>query len=377
MEDIKLYTIQGKVSYNNEPVSGAKIKIDNNEVSSNSDGNFFISGEYSEIFNLFISKENFSTYIYTPFDSQNNIKPNIGVVELSPLKIDLNENISKLQTLPELAIKAIIISKTNFETLQQKKLNDLLITLQFTLLPIILKMLAEFGVSNAKQALDKKFNQPQTCPTPEQINKIINKKNKLVKQLNIAYKVISTTSKVTDVTLIFITTLEAALKITSAIPTPTPPAIPATIDTLDKKIKKYKLIVQTISMILKVLVEVLREIIAYLNLLDQYIQYCSPDSTLTQDDSTLTQEIISVDLTALTQQQTQQQSPVVTNVNGFEMGVETEPQISTLSIKRRRAIATNKQGVIMLKGEWSFSSIDQILIDELVFYIQTNDLRAD
>jgi hypothetical protein len=57
------------------------------------------------------------------------------------------------------------------------------------------------------------------------------------------------------------------------------------------------------------------------------------------------------------------------------MGVETENSPNTL--KRRRALARNKQGVVMLKGEWSFSSIDQILIDELVFYIQQNDLKAD
>ena len=31
----------------------------------------------------------------------------------------------------------------------------------------------------------------------------------------------------------------------------------------------------------------------------------------------------------------------------------------------------------MLRGEASFSSNDQILIDELVYYIQTNDLKAD
>ena len=57
------------------------------------------------------------------------------------------------------------------------------------------------------------------------------------------------------------------------------------------------------------------------------------------------------------------------------MGVETENSPNTL--KRRRAIARNKQGVVMLKGDWSFSSIDQILIDELVFYIQQNNLKAD
>jgi hypothetical protein len=87
------------------------------------------------------------------------------------------------------------------------------------------------------------------------------------------------------------------------------------------------------------------------------------------------QEQISAELIALTIQQTQQESPVVTNVNGFEMGVETEP--TTNSLKRRRAIARNKQGIVMLKGEYSFSSIDQILIDELVFYIQQNDLKAE
>jgi hypothetical protein len=57
------------------------------------------------------------------------------------------------------------------------------------------------------------------------------------------------------------------------------------------------------------------------------------------------------------------------------MGVETEPTLKPL--KRRRATATNRSGIVMLTGEWSFSSIDQILIDELVFYIQQNDLKAD
>ena len=54
-----------------------------------------------------------------------------------------------------------------------------------------------------------------------------------------------------------------------------------------------------------------------------------------------------------------------------------EPENTPSPIKRRRAIAKNKQGIIMLTGEWSYSSIDQILIDELVFYIQQKDLKAD
>ena len=101
-------------------------------------------------------------------------------------------------------------------------------------------------------------------------------------------------------------------------------------------------------------------------MLDGLIQDCSPEAE---------QEQVAFELTELTRDNSNQLSPVVTNVNGFEMGVETEKNSGTL--KRRRAVARNKQGIVMLKGEYSFSSIDQILIDELVFYIQTNDLKAD
>jgi hypothetical protein len=57
------------------------------------------------------------------------------------------------------------------------------------------------------------------------------------------------------------------------------------------------------------------------------------------------------------------------------MDIETEN--TTNPLKRKRALAKNNQGVSLLQGEWSFSSIDQILIDELVFYIQQNNLKAD
>ena len=118
--------------------------------------------------------------------------------------------------------------------------------------------------------------------------------------------------------------------------------------------------------ILVLLRGVLEQAVQLLNLLDKLVQKCYPEAD---------QEQIALELTALTTQQSTQLSPVVTNVNGFEMGVETENSPNTL--KRRRAIARNKQGVVMLKGDWSFSSIDQILIDELVFYIQQNNLKAD
>jgi hypothetical protein len=137
-------------------------------------------------------------------------------------------------------------------------------------------------------------------------------------------------------------------------------------DKIDKLIGKLRTINTGILSILVLLRQVLLQALQLLNLLDLLVQKCYPDAD---------QEKVALELTALTNQQSQQLSPVIINVNGFEMGVETE--VTNNSLKRRRAIARNKSGVVMLKGEFSFSSIDQILIDELVFYIQQNDLKAD
>ena len=82
-------------------------------------------------------------------------------------------------------------------------------------------------------------------------------------------------------------------------------------------------------------------------------------------------EIINAQLLSLSLQT----SPSPTNeINGFILTTETES--TTNSLKRTRAIAKNNQGIIILTGEYSLTSIKQILIDELVFYIKINDLKA-
>ena len=102
-------------------------------------------------------------------------------------------------------------------------------------------------------------------------------------------------------------------------------------------------------------------------MLDILIQHCA-------DDTEEEQVQINQELLELTQQQSQT-SPVITVVNGFTMGIEEETTNNPL--KRKRATATDTNGLVVLRGEWSFSSINQILIDELVFYIQVNDLKAN
>jgi hypothetical protein len=117
----------------------------------------------------------------------------------------------------------------------------------------------------------------------------------------------------------------------------------------------------------------LTDISSTLNTLQSQTNLISISSTpiLISQTNQVNQFAIANQLTDLTNQNP---NPI-SSINGFKMDVESENTPSP--IKRRRAIAKNRQDIIMLTGEWSYSSIDQILIDELVFYIKQKDLKAD
>ena len=117
----------------------------------------------------------------------------------------------------------------------------------------------------------------------------------------------------------------------------------------------------------------LTDISSTLNTLQSQTNLISISSTpiLISQTNQVNQFAIANQLTDLTNQNP---NPI-SSINGFTMAVE--PENTPSPIKRRRAIAKNRQDIIMLTGEWSYSSIDQILIDELVFYIQQKDLKAD
>ena len=311
------------------------------------------------------------------------LKNNLGTIPLKTTKADLDKEIVKTATPTEEDVQTSTKDKKDFKFHLNQKLIDLLNKLKSMLLPIILTMIAKFGVTKLQELIEEGKTKSEDiknkiCPSPEELNKIIKRKNKLVKQLNNALKIIESTTKVLGITGNVILVLEIAFKILKNLPLPTsvPPGIGLPTNVIlgiqDNKVKigniitTLKLTNTGTLIILNMLRSTLIQIVTLLNLLDSLIQECYPEAE---------QEQLSAELIALTQEQANQESPVVTIVNDFIMGVETEK--TTNSLKRRRATATNAGGVVMLKGEWSFSSIDQILIDELVFYIQINDLKAD
>jgi hypothetical protein len=386
------YSIQGTIvnGQSSKPITGAKISVISvtslkPEVYTNNQGTFTLNGETTpeDMISLDISSEGFESQEIIPYNGNNTIKSDIGIIQLSPTQTSLESDKISASQLSEKQIDLLSLDKKDFKFFTQKKLNDSINDIKNKLLPVIITLIAEFGVTGVQKLIDNKkdklenlINQTK-CPTPAQLTELINKKNKLVKQLNQLFKVIDSATKALGITGGIIEALNIAYQILKNIPIPSAVAgvgVPISlINTIqDNKEKLDKLIVGLRAVnagtltILILLRQVLSQALQYLSLLDTLVEHCYPEAE---------QEKISIELTALVAQQTIQTSPVVTNVNGFEMGVETEP--TTKSLKRRRAIARNKSGVVMLTGEWSFSSIDQILIDELSFYIQQNNLKAD
>ena len=244
--------------------------------------------------------------------------------------------------------------------------------------------------SKIKSLLEGKL----TCPADiEGLNQIIDTKNKLTKQLNKLYTGIEEIEKYLKVPKDLISAtekqippLKTIIDVTGFLITPagTPLSPSGPIAKAAKAIQDFEdIIFKNKSIIsggvpqLSLIKEELKKVLTLLDMLDIILELCAREIGAIGgvDGEMLVQTQVSQELISSTQTQSNQLSPVVTNVNGFDMGVETE--ITGDPLKRRRAIAKNKEGVAVLKGEYSYSSNDQILIDELVFYIQQNDLKAE
>ena len=362
-----------------QPIAGATVKDTlGNETISQTTGNFILEGSYESgsLFELQASAENYgSRSNIVPFNGPPNktVKRNLGPIKLKPILVDLQDDIAEELPLEEIQVKALKASKTNFEMAQQQALNQVITTAKTVLIPAILTQLAAFGITKASEAIKKNFKDINvTCPANlEELNAAIAKKNRLVKQLNNIYKFLERVKVGVQIVDGLISAAQIALPILiTAAQIPASPGYTATpIEEIKKQLQRYKTISSVTLMVLVILIQILERTLSYLALLDQAIGKCAIEGALPQEQ-------LSTNRLASTQFQSTQLSPVVTNVNGFEMSVIDVDNVTVEGLKRRRAVARNSQGIIMLQGEPSFSSNDQILIDELVYYIQQNDLKA-
>ena len=368
------YTISGIVvdQLSNEPLIGVEVSYDGNLVQTNVKGEFTLVGikTLEGLIQLSISTQDYVPKNVIPYTVNGDIKKDIGVIKLTPNKTNLNLEKLKSSQLDRNSIESL--TSDDASSLQQKSLNNTINKLKSILIPSILGLISKFGITNAMGYINGEVKDLiSSCPEDNKtLQDLINTRNKFAKQLNNLYKVVDTTTKalglVSGAVTAFSTTYSAlkSLPIPTP-PTPTPSPVPVVQDqksTLDIQIKKFNTINSGILLSLVILKDSIQQALDLLQLLDQLIQKCTDDAELDEINEEL-------------RETNKSNPPQITQINGFTMGTETEP--TTENLKRKRAIAKNNQGIILLRGEYSFSSSDQILIDELVFYIKNNDLKAN
>lgn len=368
------YIISGIVvdQLSNEPLIGVEVSYDGNLVQTNVKGEFTLVGikTLEGLIQLSISTQDYVPKSVIPYTANGDIKKDIGVIKLTPNKTNLNLEKLKSSQLDRNSIESL--TSDDASSLQQKSLNNTINKLKSILIPSILGLISKFGITNAMGYINGEVKDLiSSCPEDNKtLQDLINTRNKFAKQLNNLYKVVDTTTKalglVSGAVTAFSTTYSAlkSLPIPTP-PTPTPSPVPVVQDqksTLDIQIKKFNTINSGILLSLVILRDSIQQALDLLQLLDQLIQKCTDDAELDEINEEL-------------RETNKSNPPQITQINGFTMGTETEP--TTENLKRKRAIAKNNQGIILLRGEYSFSSSDQILIDELVFYIKNNDLKAN
>lgn len=328
----------------------------------------------------------------TPLIGLNGLpRPSLGVIELEPFDPSFPSLTRPELIFPDIQLKSLNLPKLNFEMAIQQAMNKLIARIKSTLIPQIASLIAKgFNICDIPKALALLAaglalkDLGATCPPNiEELNRLIRRRNKFTKAINNIYnflKKIKVGVQIVDTT---ITVAEIAVNVAQAITfipitpvTPLPTATATVVENIRRELKKYKLISSTTLLVLTIIIQLLSRVLQYLSLLDDLIGKCAEEVPDT-NGNIIPQEELSNELRQITQEQSQQLSPVVTNVNGFEMSVISIDSSSVNGLKRRQAIAKNKAGIIMLRGEASFSSNDQILIDELVYYIESNDLKAD
>jgi hypothetical protein len=236
------------------------------------------------------------------------------------------------------------------------------------------------------------------CPNPNDplIKEIITIRNNLVTSLNLISKQLNTlTSAVTGLSTFSDLSQKAvdALKLTKISTSlaikavPSPPGVPGIITSALSDLETViinllfekdgiprlpKIASAIASAVLSIsLVNVyIQQILGILSALDIKLKQCVPDLA---NDLSLTP--ISNDLISIAAQQTQADDTInQVTYAGFLIEIEEVPYTPT--VNRRRAVGKNQSGIILIQTELSFTTQDEILINELKLIIDRDNLKA-
>ncbi|MGB0405568.1 MAG: hypothetical protein ACPGDB_05235, partial [Fusobacterium sp.] len=232
-----------------------------------------------------------------------------------------------------------------------------------------------------------------TCPSPDQLKDAIKKRNKAVKQINQLFTAVIINTGLAAIFLVLANSLRGIRLSIDALPFPfavgTPPAkdwgglaaairynVVARLQRIDDLLEELEDQNEGLNkQILIALAFLIAGLIIAKSLIktsDDLIKKCAQDQI---DSGEITLEELREEIRNLEDENEEIGIVRKPFINGFILSVvELNKEVG--SLKPRQAIAKNRDGVIQLKGEPSFSATEQVLIDELAFYIKSNNLKA-
>ncbi len=311
----------------------------------------------------------------------------VTIESLRPLEI---QALKQIDTTEVEIIVDTLKSDLPLETRVQLILSSKKEELKRRAIPYVLSLLARFGPNIVNSILGgmKDPLSDAVCLSKEKLQEILNKRNALTRTINNAYKVVRTLSKILNVSRAFIAGLQAGLLIAQALSS-FPPGrfgwsglMEKGFKEVDKILKRASIAVNGLSILAATTGAVLAFILRLLALLDSLIQQCSEEIT-PDGEFTLSFVEINDELNSFTDPTTGQTESIIDPLTGdpfpykgftFEIKQDTS---QNFQYPKRFAIARNIQGIQVLKSESSFASNPEILIQELKFIIDRDNLRAD
>lgn len=319
----------------------------------------------------------------------------LGIVNLIRVQANTAKEIASMQTVDSAAILANAPSSekiTGTDKLSQL-LESRAVDLKTILVTAIVAKVSEFGISNIKEIIEGKVDLdklPRLCPTEAKLKEVIALRNRYANQLNTFYNNLTRLSTTLTGTNKIAQAISTTLAVTAAarkaanialgflpvVPGAAPSAINVLKDLeesispkLNNLLKGLGVLTSTVAFVSGIILT----IIELLKILDQLILLCAQDTGVPFSE-------INNELTALNNNITKDLQNSTSNIDNTYKGFKFEIILDTKSnIKypKRYAVGKDKFGVTLLRGESSFTPNTEVLINELKFIIDRDNLSAE
>jgi hypothetical protein len=275
-----------------------------------------------------------------------------------------------------------------------KLIVKLCLKLKDLFLPQIKALILSYGIGQLDKAIAEGLSnidelKEKFCPTPERLEALILQRNNLAGVLNNIGFQLDTISSAVNFSGNFAELLQSlvsglkgaqfvlnqAAKFIALIPG----AIVALITdlgtiadtTLFKSdgtpiIPKIQYIVTSVAPPLALIQSLILQCVELLDRLDELILLCAPNATLTPTSDTI-DSIVATQLIA-------KNTNTGNTYKGFILEIETRAY--TPKVDQNRAVGKNNSGIVMIFTDYSFASDPNVLIDELKFIIDRDNLKA-